>query len=139
MFSYPTVFVSQNQSNKEILSDINSLNQNIQWTLNKISGIEIFALTLTAIAIVEWTELFVGWPEEVTTAVLVADWTTVGFVWTYHAQILNPMKNIVLSSEYDTFKVIKYTSSIIKAQQTTKKTVKTYRKLLKYLKKWLIE
>ena len=49
------------------------------------------------------------------------------------------MKNIVLSSEYDTFKVIKYTSSIIKAQQTTKKTVKTYRKLLKYLKKWLIE
>ena len=135
MFCYPTVFISQNQSNLNILTDINSLIENViqnaQKILNQITGITIFASVLTALAIAataiaaaDWSELFVGWPEAaVTTAAMVADWITVGFAWSYYYQILNPMKNIISSPEFKIVKTIKYICTGIKTPNTVKKAV----------------
>ena len=115
MFCYPTLLLSQQNVGNTLLTNADLLSQNIQYTLNKLGGIEIFASTLTALAIAatavaaaEWAILFVGWEAAAcTSATVVSDWITVGFAWTYYFQILNPMKNLVSSTTYQTFKNIK--------------------------------
>ena len=115
MFCYPTLLLTQQNVWNTLLTNADLLTQNIQYTLNKLGGIKIFASTLTALAIaaiaiaaVEWAELFVGWAAAAcTTAAVVSDWITVGFAWTYYYQILNPMQNIVSSDTFHFFKYIK--------------------------------
>ncbi|MBR4486914.1 hypothetical protein IKS57_06350, partial [bacterium] len=55
MFCYPSLFILQNDSNFNVLTNINSLIQNviqnIQGILNKITGIKVFASLLTVLAI----------------------------------------------------------------------------------------
>ncbi|MBO6022384.1 hypothetical protein J6P68_06255 [bacterium] len=51
MFCYPTLLLTQQNVGNTLLTNADLLTQNIQYTLNKLGGIKIFASTLTALAI----------------------------------------------------------------------------------------
>ena len=100
MFSYPNCcLLSENQSSQ---NKINNFNQDNQELEKKLYYLEIFAGTLTAlaiaataIAVVQWSIWFVGWIEAAfTTAAVAADWTAVGLAWQSYFSSTTDIQNL---------------------------------------------
>ena len=99
MFCYPTVLLSQTQSYK---NKLNTIHQDSQQILNKLTELKALAETLTAMAIaataievVEGAIFVVGWVEAAfTTAAVAADWIAVGFAWQAYKTTLDPIQNV---------------------------------------------
>ena len=100
MFSYPDCsLLSENQSCKNQINNFNQYNQELE---KKLFYLEVFAGTLTALAIaativaaVQWTIWFIGWAEAAfTTAAVAADWAAVGLAWQSYFSSTTDIQNL---------------------------------------------
>ena len=99
MFSYPTVLLSQTQSYE---NQLNTVCQNSQDILNKLTQLAalagtltVFAAAATAVAAAEAWIFGIGWVEAAFTAAAVAaDWTAVGLAWVTYHSALDPVQNL---------------------------------------------
>lgn len=100
MFSYSTCsLLVQNDSYKNQINNFNQYNQELE---KKLYYLEVFAGTLTALAIaatavavVQWSIWFIGWAEAAfTTAAVAADWTAVGLAWKSYFSSTTDIQNL---------------------------------------------